>query len=418
MTPINFQNISTESTIQFRVPFPKTFQFSLFDHIGGNYGPAWKLHRKIFVTALRHYMSSAQLMENCIVQQGESMLQYFDEQSSRAFNPQGVITTVMADIICRVTFGNRFDSSHPDFPNFMAANRVSFEDTELNEASSFYDFFPYAQYLPVKAYKEYEKLTEQIYSVLYKQLKEAKVVFDPREPVKDLTCALIKARNDAEEQDSGELAEQLSEDMILNTMSDMFTAGYETTSVTLLWVIAFLTNCPEYQTEIQHELDQVVGWDRFPCLDDRPRLPLVQAAIMEAQRLGNTANCTMPHYTLTDTTLCGYRVPKGTVVYANLEAVHLDPMCWEDPNSYKPSRFIDADGQLISNHGNWFPFGAGRRVCTGEALAKAELFLLVSMMMQNFSFAPVKETKPPSLKGVVRFTKAPVPYTIRAVKRQ
>ena len=59
----------------------------------------------------------------------------------------------------------------------------------------------------------------------------------------------------------------------------MFSAGHETTSTTLRWAIAYLVHNPGCQTEIQNQLDEEVGRDRMPGLDDRPSLPLVQATI-------------------------------------------------------------------------------------------------------------------------------------------
>lgn len=35
-------------------------------------------------------------------------------------------------------------------------------------------------------------------------------------------------------------------------------------------------------------------------------------------------------------------------------------------------------------------FGAGRRVCLGEAMAKNRLFLFVTALIQNFQFEPVE----------------------------
>ena len=150
----------------------------------------------------------------------------------------------------------------------------------------------------------------------------------------------------------------------------MFSAGHETTSTTLRWAIAYLVHNPGCQTEIQNHLDEEVGRDRMPGLDDRPSLSLVQATIMETLRLGNVAETALPHYTLKDTTLAGYRVPKDTVVVPNLMAVHMDPSCWEDPTKFNPHRHIDGDGQVVTNSVNFLPFSAGRRVCAGEALAK------------------------------------------------
>ena len=138
---------------------------------------------------------------------------------------------------------------------------------------------------------------------------------------------------------------------------------------------------------------------------------------MEVQRLGNIAESALPHYTLTDTTLCGYRVPKDTVVMVNLEAVHLDPECWENPKEFNPYRHIDADGNVITSQGNWLPFSAGRRVCPGESLAKVELFLFLSIILQNYTFVPEEGKEPPMIEGKVGITKAPIPYLVCAVKR-
>ncbi|KAJ7369749.1 hypothetical protein OS493_036641 [Desmophyllum pertusum] len=125
--------------------------------------------------------------------------------------------------------------------------------------------------------------------------------------------------------------------------------------------------------------------------------------------LENVAEAALPHYTLKDTTLAGYRVPKDTVVVVNLMQVHLDPNCWENPSAFNPHRHIDAD--------------AGRRVCAGEALAKVELFLFLSWMLHKFTFLPKEEGSLPDLKGVSGFTRYPAPiklaltsFSIKSIK--
>ena len=77
------------------------------------------------------------------------------------------------------------------------------------------------------------------------------------------------------------------------------------------WAIAYIVSYPQHQAAIQKEIDEVIGRDRLPNLSDRTRLPLLQATIMETLRLANVLQAALPHYTVKDTTLCGYRVPKG-----------------------------------------------------------------------------------------------------------
>ncbi|XP_078383120.1 steroid 17-alpha-hydroxylase/17,20 lyase-like [Oculina patagonica] len=384
----------------------------------GNYGPAWRFHRKLFMTAVRQYLSDQQLVEERISEQATRLIQYFEDQNGKDFDPGQILMESVANVICRITFGKHFDSSHPDFEEFLRLNNESFTDTEASSQTFFLDFFPIAKYFPFHSYQSEQKTADRIFEILRHQLKVQEQEFDPTAEIESLTGSLLKERIAAESEVGAEdKASILSDDYIINTLEDMFSAGYETTSTTLRWAIAYLVNYPECQTEIQSQLDKVVGRDRMPGLDDRPHLPLVQATIMEALRVGNVAEAALPHYTLNDTSLAGYRVPKDTVVLVNLMNVHLDPSCWENPNSFNPHRHIDADGQLITNSGNFLPFSAGRRVCAGEALAKVELFLFLSWMLHKFTFLPSENGTLPDLKGVTGFTRYPAPYQIRVLKR-
>ena len=344
----------------------------------GNYGPAWKFHRKLFIAAVRKYISDQQLVEQRISEQATRLLQYFEDQNGNDFDPSQILTESVANVICQITFGKHLDSSHPDFQEFLELNKEAFRDTEMNAQVLLLDNFPIAKYFPFSGYRKEKELADRSFEILRRQLRRQEEAFDPEAEIESLTESLLKERRAAENEVGEEdRASILSDDYIVNTMGDMFTAGYETTSTTLRWAIAYLVHHLECQTDIQNQLDEAVGRDRMPGLDDRSNLPLVQATIMETLRLGNVAETALPHYTLKETTLAGYRVAKDTVVVPNLMAVHLDPSCWENPTTFNPRRHIDADGQLITNSGNFLPFSAGRRVCAGEALAKVSLIILL-----------------------------------------
>jgi cytochrome P450 family 2 subfamily J len=53
------------------------------------------------------------------------------------------------------------------------------------------------------------------------------------------------------------------------TCMDLFAAGSETTSTTLAWAVLFMILNPDVQDKVQREIDQVIGQDREPSLDDR-----------------------------------------------------------------------------------------------------------------------------------------------------
>ena len=84
----------------------------------------------------------------------------------------------------------------------------------------------------------------------------------------------------------------------------------------------------------------------------------------------------------------GYDIPKGTLVFINHYALHNDANFWKDVDKFDPYRYLDKDGNVDVKPENWLPFGAGRRVCLGEPVARAELILIAANLLQTFTFKP------------------------------
>ncbi len=83
----------------------------------------------------------------------------------------------------------------------------------------------------------------------------------------------------------------------------------------------------------------------------------------------------------------GYDIPKGTMLAANFSQIHTDPAVWDDPETFKPERFLDGAGKFVSHLG-WLPFSAGKRGCVGEVVAKSEMFLSMVALLHRFIFLP------------------------------
>ena len=385
----------------------------------GNYGPAWRLHRKLFMTALRQYLSNVQLIESRVLKETDKLLCYFEEQKGNAFDPADILAQSVANVICGIAFGEGYDTSNADMKELLYLNQKILSPSGDIRTVTMLDFLPFVEYLPIPAYRRHFALQIKPFHIIKKYLNQRRQNLDPEEKITDLISGLIQAQNDAKDlTNAEEQGALLSDDYLVNTIEDMFVAGYETTSTTLMWTIAFLVNYPRFQTDIQLQLDDIVGRDRVPSLEDRSKLPFVHATIMEVLRTGNVAGQAFPHLTLKETKLCGYRVPKDVVVIVDTEAVHLDPHCWENASVFDPYRHLDQDGNLITNQGNFYPFGAGRRVCAGESLAKVELFLFLTRMLQKFTFVSEEGGGPIDLRSVVGVTQSPKPYKIRAIRRQ
>ncbi|KAG2461966.1 CP17A lyase, partial [Polypterus senegalus] len=189
----------------------------------------------------------------------------------------------------------------------------------------------------------------------------------------------------------------LSDDHVLMTLADIFGAGVETTTTVMKWMIAYLIHYPE--KKIQEEMDNIIGLDSRPTLRDRGRLPYLEATIREVLRVRPVIPL-LPHVALKDSSIGEYTIPKGARIVINLWSIHHDDNEWPDSDKFDPGRFLDEEGQLIlAPSPSFLPFGMGTRVCLGEALAKMELFLFMSWLLQRFSLAIPEGHSLPDLQG-------------------
>uniref|UniRef100_A0A3Q3J625 Uncharacterized protein n=2 Tax=Monopterus albus TaxID=43700 RepID=A0A3Q3J625_MONAL len=153
-------------------------------------------------------------------------------------------------------------------------------------------------------------------------------------------------------------------------------------------------------------------------LSDRASLPYLEATIREVLRIRPVAPLLIPRVTLSDTSLGDFIVRKGTHVIINMWSLHHDEKEWENPELFDPGRFLNSDGTgLITPSPSYLPFGAGIRVCLGEALAKMEVFLFLSWILQRFTLSVPPGHSVPSLEGKFGVVLQPAKYKVNATPR-
>lgn len=107
----------------------------------------------------------------------------------------------------------------------------------------------------------------------------------------------------------------------------------------------------------------------------------------------------------------GFKIPAGTQVVPLLHAVHMDPELWAEPEEFRPTRFLSAEGK-VTRPEYFMPFGVGRRMCLGDVLARMELFLFFSSLLHTFNIQLPEGDSLPSLRGNAGVTVTPDPFKV------
>lgn len=176
-------------------------------------------------------------------------------------------------------------------------------------------------------------------------------------------------------------------------MQGLVAAGSDTTMVSLTWALSLLLNNKEALRKARQELDAIIGRDRQVKENDLKDLPYIQAIIKETLRLYPSSPLSLPHEAMEDCTI-SYHVEKGTRIHFNLSKIQRDPKVWEDPDVFRPERFLTThkDVDVRGKNFELIPFGSGRRIFTGISMALQVFGLSLASFLHGFEVAtPLNE---------------------------
>ncbi|OWM71848.1 hypothetical protein CDL15_Pgr017731 [Punica granatum] len=174
---------------------------------------------------------------------------------------------------------------------------------------------------------------------------------------------------------------------------NMIVNGTETSSNTVEFIMAEMLNKPHILRKAQQELDDVIGKDSIVEESHISKLPYLQAVMKESLRLHPPAPLLVPHCPSEDSLLGGFRVPKGSRVFVNVWAIHRDPTLWENPTEFDPDRFVNGGVDYSGNDFSYLPFGSGRRMCAGMAMAERMVMYSLTTLLHSFNWELPKGEK-------------------------
>ncbi|ESR53202.1 hypothetical protein CICLE_v10023490mg, partial [Citrus x clementina] len=308
----------------------KIFSYNCSNITFAPYGEYWRGIRKIAILVLlgSKRVQSFQAMRN---EEVADMIKIIARSSAEPTDLSRLIFLLANNIICRVTFGRKYDSgADTGTTRFDVLMR---EMQAVVAESSIADFFPWIGWLDkfngrearvMKIFRELDRFYDE--EILQQHL-------DPRRPKPE------------------------HEDLV--DVLDIFVAGTDTYSATLVWTMTELIRNPSVMRRAQNEVRGVVKGREVVEESDLSELMYLKLVVKEALRLHPPAPLLVPRETTEDCRVGEYEIPSGT---RTLSTGNI-------PFEFRPERFLNSSIDLKGNNFVLIPFGVGRRGCPGMNFA-------------------------------------------------
>lgn len=198
----------------------------------------------------------------------------------------------------------------------------------------------------------------------------------------------------------------MTRETIVDELMVFLIAGHDTTATTLTAALWLLGRHPQVQHQVAAEA-RAVG---SVATADLPKLALTGRVVQEAMRLYPPA-AALPRRATQDTSIGGYRIPKGTDVFVSTWAIHRDPHLWPQPTRFDPDRFLP---ERVKDRHRWayLPFGAGPRSCVGDHFAVAEATIALATLVRRIEIESVDDEFPLTVPFTLT-AHGPIPARVR-----
>jgi len=347
-------------------------------------GSIWKKHRKLTSSAFN--FEYLQEVIPRIVEIAEEMLGKLKGDTHLSVNFMNKVQAITGEVVARLFFGEKFIDRK--FKGIVVANYLArLMSRCMVEQSSFLSFIFSSRIVFLRLIPRHKELLDDIrdfrrfiLDIIEKRFED--ISKDGKDQV-SLIDLFYKQRTQNPQ-------EALSVEEIADEFITFFVAGMDTTGHLITMMSYFYLKNPECQEKLLKEVDQAFEDPKKVTLEVLNKMDYMSAMIKESLRMVTPTPTLFMRKAIRDHKLGDLCVKSGTVVNVGIIANNFDPDLHEDPDLFKPERWID-EGSMTRKSISEFPyafipFSAGGRNCLGQYLAVNEAKVIFGLFLKKFSY--------------------------------
>ncbi|KAB1217067.1 Cytochrome P450 76C4 [Morella rubra] len=354
------------------------------------YGPEWRMLRKVCVLKMLSNTTLDSVYSLRRKQVRDTVWYLYNQIGSPVNVGEQMFLTVL-NVITNMLWGGMVEGDERASLGAEFREVVS-EMTELLGKPNISDFFPGLARFDLQGIERqmdgYMRRFDRIFdNMIEKRLKmdkkggsRAAADGNSSEENKDFLQFLLKLK------DEGDPKTPLTMIHLKALLMDMVVGGSDTSSNTIEFAMAAIMNNPEVMRKAQQELEAVVGKENVVEESHIQKLPYLDAVMKETLRLHPALPLLVPHCPSETCTVGGYTIPKGSRVFLNVWAIQREPSIWENPLDFDPDRFLNGNWDYSGSDFSYLPFGSGRRICAGTAMAERMVLYSLATLLHSFDW--------------------------------
>lgn len=350
------------------------------------YGELWRQLKSIYILQL---LSNKRVQSFRDVREEETafMVEKIRELSSKSMpvNLSEMFMDLTNDVVCRVVLGKKYGEGESGNEFKMLLRDL----VTLVGSLDIGDFVPWLSWVNRisgvhakidRVAKAFDKFLE---GLVEERLKLNSDGGDDSEGNNNFFDILLQIYKDSSSGIS------IDRDCIKAQILIAFAAGTDTTYTFLEWAMSELLRNPRVMRKVQDEVREILSLNRKVEIaeEDLEQMHYLKAVIKEALRLHPAVPLLVPHEAREDIRIMGYDIDAGTMVITNAWAIGRDANSWDEPEEFRPERFLNSPIDFRGHDFQLIPFGAGRRGCPGISFATVLGELVFANLLHKFDWS-------------------------------